>query len=139
MLLLKPFISQEMKMMLADVTKEDLTLLADLMQSGKITPVIDKTYPFSEIREAIRYVETGRARGKVVVTLSDDERDLPGRSAMPPGFWQHDSDPFSLSLLHRRSSCRVDRAHHRRASRSIAASGGITRRSGLTGGATTLA
>lgn len=70
-LLLKPFISQEMKMMLADVTKEDLSFLADLMQSGKVTPVIDKTYPFSEIREAIRYVETGRARGKVAVTLKD--------------------------------------------------------------------
>lgn len=70
-LLLKPFISQEMKMMLADVTKEDLTFLADLMQSGKVTPVIDKTYPFSEIREAIRYVETGRARGKVAVTLKE--------------------------------------------------------------------
>jgi len=70
-LLLKPFISQEMKMMLADVNKEDLTLIADLMQAGKVTPVIDKTYPFSEIREAIRYVETGRARGKVAVTLQD--------------------------------------------------------------------
>jgi NADPH:quinone reductase-like Zn-dependent oxidoreductase len=70
-LLLKPFISQEMKMMLADVNKEDLTFLADLMQSGKVTPVIDKTYPLSEIREAIRYVETGRARGKVAVTLKD--------------------------------------------------------------------
>ncbi len=70
-LLLKPFISQEMKMMLADVTKEDLTILADLMQSGKVTPVIDKTYPFSEIREAIRYVETGRARGKVIITVAN--------------------------------------------------------------------
>jgi NADPH:quinone reductase-like Zn-dependent oxidoreductase len=81
-LLLKPFISQEMKMMLADVTKEDLTLLADLMQSGKVTPVIEKTYPFSEIREAVRHVETGRARGKVVVTLSDtNEISLAGGNA----------------------------------------------------------
>jgi NADPH:quinone reductase-like Zn-dependent oxidoreductase len=70
-ILLKPFISQEMKMMLADVNKEDLTLLADLMQSGKVRPVIDKTYPLSEIREAIRYVETGHARGKVAVTWND--------------------------------------------------------------------
>ena len=58
-------------MMVADVNKDDLTFLADLMQSGKVTPVIDKTYPISEIRDAIRYVETGRARGKVAVTLSE--------------------------------------------------------------------
>ena len=70
-ILLKPFISQEMKMMMADVNKEDLTFLGELMQSGKVTPVIDKAYPFSEIREAVRYVETGRARGKVAVSLSD--------------------------------------------------------------------
>jgi hypothetical protein len=64
------------------VNKEDLTLLADLMQSGKVTPVIDKTYPFSEIREAIRYVETGRARGKVAVTLPDaGEISLTGGNA----------------------------------------------------------
>ncbi|HEV2842197.1 MAG TPA: zinc-binding dehydrogenase [Chthoniobacterales bacterium] len=82
LLLMKPFIGQEMKMMLADVNKEDLTLLADLMQSGKVTPVIDKTYPFSEIREAIRYVETGRARGKVPVTLPDSgEVSLAGGNA----------------------------------------------------------
>jgi NADPH:quinone reductase-like Zn-dependent oxidoreductase len=81
-MLLKPFISQEMKMMLADVNKDDLTFLANLMQSGKVTPVIDKTYPFSEIREAIRYVETGRARGKVAVTLGDtNETSLAGGNA----------------------------------------------------------
>ena len=73
-LLLKPFISQEMSMMLSEVKKEDLTFLADLMQSGKVTPVIDKAYPFSEIREAMRYVETGRARGKVVVSLNDESQ-----------------------------------------------------------------
>jgi NADPH:quinone reductase-like Zn-dependent oxidoreductase len=76
-LLLKPFINQEMKMMMSEVKKEDLTFLADLMQSGKVTPVIDKTYPFSEIREAIRYVETGRARGKVIVTLSETNETVP--------------------------------------------------------------
>ena len=81
-MLLKPFISQEMKMMLAEANKEDMNFLAGLMQSGKVTPVIDKTYPFSEIREAIRYVETGRARGKVVVTLGDtNEIPLAGGNA----------------------------------------------------------
>lgn len=67
--LMSPFISQKMGMMMADANQKDLTVLADLMQSGKVTPVIDRTYPLSEIREAIRYLETGRARGKVVVTV----------------------------------------------------------------------
>jgi NADPH:quinone reductase-like Zn-dependent oxidoreductase len=57
-------------MMMADGNKDDLNILADLMQSGKVTPVIDRTYPLSEIREAIRYLETGRARGKVIITVA---------------------------------------------------------------------
>jgi NADPH:quinone reductase-like Zn-dependent oxidoreductase len=67
--LMSPFISQKMGMMLAQGNKEDLNILADLMQSGKVTPVIDRTYPLREIREAIRYLETGRARGKVIITV----------------------------------------------------------------------
>jgi NADPH:quinone reductase-like Zn-dependent oxidoreductase len=56
-------------MMMAEGNKDDLNILADLMQSGKVTPVIDRTYPLREIREAIRYLETGRARGKVIITV----------------------------------------------------------------------
>jgi NADPH:quinone reductase-like Zn-dependent oxidoreductase len=69
-MLISPFISQKMGMMMADGNKDDLNILADLMQSGKVTPVIDRTYPLSEIREAIRYLETGRARGKVIITVA---------------------------------------------------------------------
>jgi NADPH:quinone reductase-like Zn-dependent oxidoreductase len=65
----KRFVSQEMGMMLTDPKQKDLTDLADLMQSGKVKPVIDRTYKFSEIQQAIAYVEQGHARGKVVVTL----------------------------------------------------------------------
>lgn len=68
-MLISPFISQKMGMMMAEGNKDDLNILADLMQSGKVKPVIDRTYPLSEIREAIRYLETGRARGKVIVTV----------------------------------------------------------------------
>lgn len=68
-MLLSPFINQEMGMLLADLTKEDLTLLGDLMQSGKVTPVIDRRYTLREVPEAIRYLETGRARGKVIITM----------------------------------------------------------------------
>ena len=67
--LLSPFVSQKMSMMLADVTKVDLTILRDLMQAGKVTPIIDKTYPLSQVPEAIRYLEAGHARGKVVITM----------------------------------------------------------------------
>ena len=68
--MLKPFVSQEMGFMISSVNKEDLTFLRDLMQSGKLTPVIDKTYPLSQVPEAIAYLETGRARGKVAITLN---------------------------------------------------------------------
>jgi NADPH:quinone reductase-like Zn-dependent oxidoreductase len=72
--LMSPFISQKMSMMMARSNKDDLTILADLMQSGKVTPVIDRIYPLSEIREAVRYVETGRARGKVIITVAQDHK-----------------------------------------------------------------
>ena len=67
--LLQPFIKQEMGFMISKVNRDDLMLLRDLMQSGKLTPVIDRTYPLTEARDAVAYVETGRARGKVVLTL----------------------------------------------------------------------
>ena len=71
-ILMSPFISQKMGMMMAEGNKDDLNILADLMQSGKMTPVIDRTYPLSEIREAIRYLETGRARGKVIIAVAQE-------------------------------------------------------------------
>jgi NADPH:quinone reductase-like Zn-dependent oxidoreductase len=73
-LLLSPFISQKMGMLMAELNKKDLTTLADLMQSGKVTPVIDRTYPLSQIAEAIRYLEQGHARGKVVITVAQDNK-----------------------------------------------------------------
>jgi NADPH:quinone reductase-like Zn-dependent oxidoreductase len=65
----KPFVSQEMGMMLTDPKQKDLTDLADLMQAGKVKPVIDRTYKLSEIQQAIAYVEEGHARGKVIITV----------------------------------------------------------------------
>lgn len=50
-------------------SKEDLKVLSDLMQSGKVTPVIDRTYKLSETAEAMRYFEEGHARGKVVIAM----------------------------------------------------------------------
>jgi NADPH:quinone reductase-like Zn-dependent oxidoreductase len=68
-LLLSPFVSQEFSMLFANVTKEDLTILGDLMQAGKVTAVIDRRYPLSELPEAMRYLEDGHARGKVIITV----------------------------------------------------------------------
>jgi NADPH:quinone reductase-like Zn-dependent oxidoreductase len=63
------FVDQQLGMMLANPTQHDMEVLADLMRTGKVTPVIDRRYPLSEAAEAMRYLETGRARGKVVVTM----------------------------------------------------------------------
>jgi NADPH:quinone reductase-like Zn-dependent oxidoreductase len=65
---LSKFVSQQMGMMLAELNQKDLTFLADLMQTGKVTPVIDKRYKLSDLPDAIRYLEQGHARGKVVIT-----------------------------------------------------------------------
>jgi NADPH:quinone reductase-like Zn-dependent oxidoreductase len=47
----------------------DLRLLKELLETGRVTPVIDRTYPLSKVPEAIRYLHAGRARGKVVITV----------------------------------------------------------------------
>ncbi len=70
--LIKRFVTQEAGFMVAEVTKNDLSYLADLVQSGKLKVVIDKTYPLNQLPEAMRYLETGRARGKVVITVGDN-------------------------------------------------------------------
>ena len=67
--LLTRFGSQEMAFMLTDVTREDLLFLAQLIEGGKVMPVIDRRYPLRDVPDAIRYLETMRARGKVVITI----------------------------------------------------------------------
>jgi NADPH:quinone reductase-like Zn-dependent oxidoreductase len=65
------FVSQKLvPFFLAKSSKEDLTIMRELMEAGKVTPVIDKRYRLSEVPEAIRYLEEGHARGKVVITTS---------------------------------------------------------------------
>ncbi len=66
---LSPFVSQKLTMVLAKKSKEDLTILRDLMASGKVTPVIDRTYSLNEVPQAIEYLEEGHARGKVIITV----------------------------------------------------------------------
>ena len=62
------FVSQKFLTFIARSNKEDLTINRELMATGKVTPVIDRHYKLSEVPEAIRYLEEGHARGKVVIT-----------------------------------------------------------------------
>jgi NADPH:quinone reductase-like Zn-dependent oxidoreductase len=62
-------VDQEFALFLGRMNKEDLVILSDLMQAGKMTPVIDKRYPLSEVAAAIQYSEKGHARGKIVVAV----------------------------------------------------------------------
>jgi len=68
-MVLSPFISQQMGMMMADTNQKDLTVLADMMQAGKLKPVIDRTYKLDQVPDAIRYLEEGHARGKVIIAV----------------------------------------------------------------------
>jgi NADPH:quinone reductase-like Zn-dependent oxidoreductase len=68
-LALSPFVSQKMASFTVKPNKEDLGFLKQLIEAGKLQPVIDRTYPLSETPEAIGYLENGHARGKVVITV----------------------------------------------------------------------
>src|SRR5437899_3547306 len=68
-MLFSKFVNQQMGMMMADANGKDLTILADMMQSGKLKPVIDRTYKLAEVPQAIQYLEQGHARGKVIITV----------------------------------------------------------------------
>ena len=63
------FVDQKLGTFVARQNRKDLILLKKLIESGKLTPVIDRTYPLAEAPEAIRYLEEGHAQGKVVVTV----------------------------------------------------------------------
>ena len=67
-LVLSRFVGQRLRSFVAKLDKEDLVVLKELIEAGRVTPVIDRAYPLSEAPEAIRYLEAGHARGKVVIT-----------------------------------------------------------------------
>jgi NADPH:quinone reductase-like Zn-dependent oxidoreductase len=69
MLLLSPFVGQTMRSLISKENQEDLLALTELIEAGQVTPVIDRTYSLSEAPKAIRYMEEGHARGKVVITV----------------------------------------------------------------------
>ncbi|AVZ71453.1 hypothetical protein SLUN_03790 [Streptomyces lunaelactis] len=67
-LAVSPFVRQKLRPLVATPSAETLALLTDLIESGQVTPIIDRTYPLGEAPEAMRYLEKGHARGKVVIT-----------------------------------------------------------------------
>jgi NADPH:quinone reductase-like Zn-dependent oxidoreductase len=66
--------SKKMGFMMANINKKDLGFLKELLETGKVVPVIDRRYPLSEVAEAIRYLEKGHAQGKVVITLEHNDK-----------------------------------------------------------------
>jgi NADPH:quinone reductase-like Zn-dependent oxidoreductase len=72
-ILLGPWISmtgsKKMGNLLAKPNKKDLAFLKELLATGKVVPVIDRCYPLREVPDALRYLEEGHAKGKVVITL----------------------------------------------------------------------
>jgi NADPH:quinone reductase-like Zn-dependent oxidoreductase len=77
-LLLGPLLSligsKKMCTSMATIDRKDLVILGDFLADGKIVSVIDRRYPLSEVAEALRYLEEGHARGKVVITLESNNR-----------------------------------------------------------------
>lgn len=66
---LSRFVRQRLRPLFAKIRKDDLVFLTELIEAGKLTPAIDRSYPLTDAAEAIRYLEAGHARGKVIVTV----------------------------------------------------------------------
>jgi NADPH:quinone reductase-like Zn-dependent oxidoreductase len=77
-ILLGPLISmtgsKKMGVLMAKPNKKDLVFMNELLEAGKVVPVIDRRYPLSEVAEAIRYLEEGHAKGKVVITVEHNNK-----------------------------------------------------------------
>ncbi|HXV39924.1 MAG TPA: NAD(P)-dependent alcohol dehydrogenase [Steroidobacteraceae bacterium] len=63
------FVDEDLAFFLSHASVDDVVTMARLMAEGKVTPFVDREYPLAEVQEAMRYLETGRARGKVIITI----------------------------------------------------------------------
>ena len=77
---------KKFKFFVAKSNQEDLDFMKELMEAGKITPVIDRRYQLSETPQAIKYLGEGKARGKIVITIADDQQ--PSRGPSGKEAWQ---------------------------------------------------
>jgi NADPH:quinone reductase-like Zn-dependent oxidoreductase len=71
-LMLSPLVRHKLRPLATKPNKKDLLFIRELVEAGKLSPVIDGTFPLSEVPEAFRYLTTGRARGKIVITVKSD-------------------------------------------------------------------
>src|SRR5436309_6099018 len=78
--------NKKFKFFVARSNQEDLAFMKELMEAGKITPVIDRRYQLSETPQAIKYLGEGKARGKIVITIADDQQ--PSRGPSGKEAWQ---------------------------------------------------
>ena len=69
-ILLSPFVSQRLVAALSKESRDDLMILKELIEAGKVRPVIDRSYTLTEVPQALRYLEEGHARGKVVIAIA---------------------------------------------------------------------
>ena len=75
LMVMSPFVSQLPNMSFSLPTKKDsMAVLKEFLEAGKLTPIIDRTYPLSEVPEAIRYLKEGHAQGKVIITLEHNDK-----------------------------------------------------------------
>ena len=74
-LAISPFVRQKMKMFIAREHYEELQFLSELIEAGKVTPVIDRTFSLTEVPEAIRYLDAGQSRGKLVISVRADRSE----------------------------------------------------------------
>jgi NADPH:quinone reductase-like Zn-dependent oxidoreductase len=79
--LLRPFLSRitsrKTCFFIAKMNQKDLVFLKDLVEAGSVVPVIDRRYPLSDVAEALRYLEAGHARGKVIITVAESPVSTP--------------------------------------------------------------
>ena len=66
---MSPFVRQRLRVFVAREHYEELETLTELIEAGKVTPAVDRTYPLSDAPQAIRYLEQGHARGKIVIAV----------------------------------------------------------------------
>jgi len=68
---LSPFIAQRLTSFISKETHADLERLTELIEAGELTPIIDSTYPLDQAQQAMRHLEAGRAKGKIVISVMD--------------------------------------------------------------------
>jgi NADPH:quinone reductase-like Zn-dependent oxidoreductase len=67
--LVSRFIGQRLRMLSSKPNQDDLQVLAELIEAGKLRPLVGRTYPLGEVPEAMRALEAGKTRGKIVITV----------------------------------------------------------------------